>query len=948
MREWSRSPVVRYGMILVAFAATASVVTLFPRLHLSNAAILLLFPVMVGAWCAGTRAAFLVAALGGVLLVVLPYPPLASGEHVWGERLLTLILYAALSICISSLLRAFQSSRQAANVGARALLESRERHQHLLETVHEGVWILDAHGSTLSVNRQMSRLLGYTADEILGRPWIDFLSTASRQDGQRLWDRRKEGFTDQHELLLRCRDGTELWTLATINPSYSAEGDSGGVLVAMADITPRKHAEQALRFVVDATQVLASSLDYESTLRSVARLTVPSLADWCILDILQRDGSARPLAVIHTDPEKEKRASELWRSSQTEVPESIGLTKVLRTGKAELYRDLADPHLEDDPDDARQLAILRKLGCHSVLVVPVRVRGKTLGSITLASDTPGRCYSAADLTLIENLARRAALAVDNALLYEEAQTEITERKQVETALRESTEHLRNQQKWLEGVLDLMPAPTVFIEPVTGRVIFANKAANEMGCKDVSKNSCGDEHRTAYICTDATGTPIPDDEMPGARLARGERLDKFEMNWHSPNGIRSLLLYGDTIPAMCGHPAMAVMKFYEITQLKQVEAELRQAGKAKDEFLAMLAHELRNPLAPLLTSLYYLRLHSIPNDGLGHARDMAERQVRHLARLVDDLLDVARITRGKIELRKEPAELSTLVSRVIDASQPFLEERRQEMAITLPAEPIFLEVDVIRIEQVLMNLLHNAAKYNEEGGQVWLTVESDSREAVIRVRDSGIGIPPETLPHVFDLFVQADCSLARSQGGLGIGLTLVQSLVKMHGGSIQAHSEGRGKGSEFVVRLPLHSVKSPECEEPRKETGASNGRSVRVLVVDDNVDAVLSLALVLETMGHVVRTAYDGPAALEEADAFQPQIILLDIGLPVMDGYEVARQLRQEGRSQEVFLVALTGYGQEEDRQRSRDAGFDMHLVKPVDPEALQELLSGRKAAGVAV
>jgi len=385
---------------------------------------------------------------------------------------------------------------------------------------------------------------------------------------------------------------------------------------------------------------------------------------------------------------------------------------------------------------------------------------------------------------------------------------------------------------------------------------------------------------------------------------------------------------------------------EIAQRQRLEQELQrraeelaEADRRKDEFLAMLGHELRNPLAPIRNALQVMRVLGLADSQLQWARDVIDRQVRQLARLVDDLLDVSRISRGKIPLKLAAVELTEIIERAVESSRPVLEARRHELAVVLPRDKVWLEADATRLAQVLANLLNNAGKYTEQGGQIRLMAERQGEEVVVRVSDNGMGIAPHMLPRVFDLFAQADHTLDRSEGGLGIGLTLVKCLVKLHGGSVEAISAGLGKGSEFVVRLPVpravtgHSVNGT----PPAAKAAAPGR--RILVVDDNGDAVDSLALLLSLQGHEVRTARDGPAALEVAAVFRPEVVLLDIGLPQMDGYEVANRLRGQVGLKKVLLVAVTGYGQEEDRRRTAEAGFDAHLVKPADPAVLIRLLA---------
>jgi PAS domain S-box-containing protein len=392
---------------------------------------------------------------------------------------------------------------------------------------------------------------------------------------------------------------------------------------------------------------------------------------------------------------------------------------------------------------------------------------------------------------------------------------------------------------------------------------------------------------------------------------------------------------------------------DITERKRLEQELGRrleeladADRRKNEFLAMLAHELRNPLAPIRNALHIMKQPGADGAVVEQVREMMERQVQHMTRMVDDLLDVSRISRGKIELRKEVVDLAQVVTRTVEATRPLIEDRRHELTVSLPPGPVRLEADSTRLEQVLANLLSNAAKYTDQGGHIWLTARAEGDAVVLRVRDTGIGIVPEMLGRIFEPFVQSDRAQRHSpQGGLGIGLTLVRSLVEMHGGTVRAYSDGPGRGSEFVVRLPALAqarlaggVKAGEGHRPVRATPRR-----RIVVVDDNVDAAESLALVLRLAGHDVRVAHDGPTALAAVDADPPDLVFLDIGMPVMNGYEVARRLRQRPGRESLLLVAMTGWGQEEDRRLSREAGFDHHLVKPADPEALQRLLADPKS-----
>lgn len=400
-------------------------------------------------------------------------------------------------------------------------------------------------------------------------------------------------------------------------------------------------------------------------------------------------------------------------------------------------------------------------------------------------------------------------------------------------------------------------------------------------------------------------------------------------------VRGRAIYGED-----GAPLRMTGVSLDITERKRTEEALQETGRRKDEFLAMLAHELRNPLAPILNSVAILDQISSQEERAARQRGIITRQARHMARLIDDLLDVSRITTGKIELRQAELDVRDTLHRALESTRGLIETRAHRLTTCLAPEPLPLFADPTRLEQVFTNLLNNAAKYMEPGGAITVTSRREGAWAVVRVRDTGIGISPELLPEVFDLFRQGDRSLARSEGGLGIGLTLVKKLVEMHRGSVSVASEGLGQGSEFTISLPLLESAIPAREaSPPVEAYQNNHFRRRILVVDDNPDMTESIAELLELGGHHVRTASNGNHAVELAREFQPDTVLLDIGLPGKDGYQVARELREEGALAAATLIAVSGYGRDEDRDLSRKAGFDHHLVKPVDLSTLEQVLA---------
>jgi PAS domain S-box-containing protein len=505
--------------------------------------------------------------------------------------------------------------------------------------------------------------------------------------------------------------------------------------------------------------------------------------------------------------------------------------------------------------------------------------------------------------------------------------DITARKRGEEALRESEERYRDL---FENASDI-----IYSHDLAGNLTSFNKAGEQI---------FGYNH-DEIMRMNIAGLVAPESlqlarSMTAKKLREGGRTI-YELVATTKDGRRLVLEISSRLILREGKPIGVQGIARDVTARKQAEEVQRVSQRRKDEFLDLLGHELRNPLAPISSAVRILRRHVENNPTALAMQEMIDRQVRQLARLVGDLLDMSRIHRGLVELRKEPLNLSDIAARAVETTRPIFEERGHRLAVRLPVEPVRLEADPLRIEQMLANLLNNAAKFTEPGGRIWLTVAPKGREAEVRVEDTGIGIRAEEVPRVFDLFTQGEQAPGTVPQGLGIGLTVVKRLAEMQGGTVTVHSAGSGKGSAFVLRLPLLVTEASAVTPTGATAPTLNARSRRVLVVDDNVDAATSLALFLRAEGHAVELAHDGPTAMEVARAQRPELVLLDIGLPKqMDGYEVARRLRKEEGLASCVLAALTGYGQERDRQESRAAGFDHYFVKPVDPSTLLDLISG--------
>jgi PAS domain S-box-containing protein len=514
--------------------------------------------------------------------------------------------------------------------------------------------------------------------------------------------------------------------------------------------------------------------------------------------------------------------------------------------------------------------------------------------------------------------------------------DITERKRAEESLRRSEERYRRLAK-------ILPVGVYTCDAPAGTITYCNDQAAALWGRaprlgDSDERFCG-----SFKLFLPDGTFVPHDECPMAiALREGREFRNQEVVIERPDGSRITALVNiDPIRDSAGSTVGAINVFHDVSALKQAEQALREADRRKDEFLATLAHELRNPLAPIRNSLNALRMTGDSGPAAARVHEMIERQVAHMVRLVDDLLELSRISRGTIDLKKELVELAEIINHAVETSRPLIEAAGHRLEVSLPEAPVRLHGDAVRLSQVFANLLNNAAKYTEKGGHIWIGAAQEDGEVRVAVRDTGIGIPRDQLARVFDMFAQVANPLRRSQDGLGIGLSLVRTLVSMHGGSVQAFSDGLGHGSEFVVRLPLWQQDGAAADQlpNSSERTSTLAPARRILVVDDNRDAADSMAMLLKLSGADVHVAYDGPTAMEAMRLCRPAVVFLDLGMPGMDGLEVARRIRADDSYRNTVLIALTGWGQASDRQNSSHAGFDHHLVKPVDFSALQAVLA---------
>ena len=914
--------VFRYGFAVVALlVALAARLALQPWLGTNFPHATVFTAIAFVVWTAGTGPAIVTLAVGWVSAGILFRGGLSVMDLRAVEETAAILLYLIAGVptillgqatrTTSLRLKAREQQLSTTNVALENQVEAQSLIAAIVASSEDAIISQTLDGIITSWNLGAERLFGWRASEAIGRSIQLIIPPEYRDQERGFLEQLRRGERIERQDLHRLRkNGAKIHVSMTVSPVYDHQGHIFGASTTARDITERKAWEDRLMHSAEAQRLLVGIHDAtrgEPDPANVMREIVTRVG-------MHFDVIRCAYGEVHAD-DNELLIS---RGYTRNVPTVAGryplnmfgdrLVDALKAGRTAAIDDVRTAELTDSPVAREQFALMHIV---SMVCVPLLRAGKLVAIMVMADDKV-RTWSDADAHLLEQVAERTVFAVESA--------------RAATALREYRDVLQlamttaRMGAWSRD----LTRGTLWWSPEFAELVgFGRDDTNYS--RERMFALIGDDDRTRLPAI-----------IEAAINNRTDYAIEYQLRHARTGELRWMEAHGRAVYGADGRPTMLHGLVADITERRRAVDALKDADRRKDEFLAMLAHELRNPLAPISAGLHILRKAPSGPEAAA-ALDIMHRQVGQMVRLVDDLLDVARITTGKVEIRQDALDVMAAVNDALETTQPLVGRKR--IRVVTPDDALYVSADRTRLAQVFANLVNNAAKYSEQDQPILVTVRREGDDAVVRVRDHGIGIEPDMLPRVFEMFRQVERSGGWTRGGLGIGLSLVKRIVELHGGTVSAHSEGAGHGSEFVVRLPLGDGPSPVAQVVAATPAPACDGSRRVLVVDDNADAAESLSTLLALSGHETRVAHDGYRAIEQAEVFQPDVIFLDIGMPGMDGHETARRIREHAWGRDMVLVALTGWGQNEDRRRSKDAGFDVHLVKPADPSEVTAVLS---------
>ncbi|NJR40447.1 MAG: GAF domain-containing protein [Leptolyngbyaceae cyanobacterium CSU_1_4] len=859
----------------------------------------------------------------------------------------------------------------------------------------DAILLTDLEGKIQRWLGNAEQIFGYTAAEAIGKS-VSFLHHASIEPimTAEMIQSIEDTGAFCGEVPCQRKDGSEVPIETTAKMVHDKDGNPIFFIGINKDITERKQAEleraqlireqtarseaetdqQRSAFLVKVTTVLASSLNYEQTLASVANLVVPFFADWCAVDLLEANCEIHRVGVAHRDPEKVKLAWELAQRYPKQFNDAEGIAKVLRTGQAEFAPEILDEAIALVAQDADHCKIISELGLKSCIISPLIARGQILGAISFVTAESNRHYTKADLILAERIAHRAAIAIDNARLYQEAQ-------RAQRAAEQSAARLARLQR-VTAALSESLTPTQVADVIVDQGIAAlgasfalvalvNEASHELEIVRTFGYELEQLNGWHRFSLDApvplaeavrTGQPIWA-ESSEERIIRYPHLrESYEQHnlgsWISiplrvENRAMGGISFGFSEPQLleaedqafilslaqqCAQ-AIARAHLYEAEQTARSQAEA--ANRIKDEFLAVLSHELRTPLNPILGWAKLLRRGKLDPSKTTQALATIERNAKLQSELIEDLLDVSRILQGKLSLNAYPVDLADTIQAAMETVRLAAEAKTIQVEVRLDPQVGLVSGDSNRLQQVIWNLLSNAVKFSSPGGKVRLCLERFNQQAQVTISDTGRGIHPDFLPHVFDYFRQADGATTRQFGGLGLGLAIVHHLVELHGGTVRAESSGEGLGATFIVRLPLIPTQPTNLNRERSSEQDCDLANISILVVDDETDTREFVAFLLEQAGAKVTAVASASEALLALAEFKPDLLLSDIGMPDIDGYRLMQQIRKLPPDQngQIPAIALTAFAGEINHQQALSAGFQQHIAKPVEPDQLIEIIA---------